>query len=72
MNVLYTIRESPHHWLILAGLTFLAGMLGAMAMLAWAWPHPLARVWLLAGIFLAAYFLLRAALEYFQEIEIEE
>jgi hypothetical protein len=64
VNPIYAILESPHRWLILAGLSFLAGLLGTMMMLAYAWPHWLARVWFLIGLALAIYFLVQAFLDW--------
>lgn len=64
MNPIYAIMESPHRWLILAGIAFLAGTVGAMMMLAYAWPHWLDRLWLLAGLAATAGLLIQAAREW--------
>lgn len=64
MNPIYAIRESPHQWQILAGISFLLGLLGTMMMLAYGWPHPLARIWLLLAALLAVFFLGRALKEW--------
>lgn len=56
--------ESPHRWLILAGISFLAGCFGAIEMLALVWPHVIAHIWLIAFLLLTAYFLVRAFLEW--------
>lgn len=64
MNPVYAIMESPHRWLILAGISFLAGSLGAIEMLALVWPHIVARIWLLAFLLLTVYFLIRAFLRW--------
>lgn len=64
MNPVYSIMESPHRWLILAGIAFLAGCLGAIEMLALVWPHVIARIWLLAFLVLTLYFLIRAFLDW--------
>ena len=60
MNPFYTIMESPHRWLILAGISFAAGMLGAIMMIAYTWPHTASRIWFYAGTLAALYFLARA------------
>lgn len=39
-------------------------------MLAYVWPHPLIRIWLLAGLALTLYFVIRAALDYFDRLEL--
>lgn len=62
MNPLYTVLESRHRWSILAGLSFGAGCLIAMMMLAYGWAHWLARLSLLAGIVVALYCLARGFL----------
>lgn len=71
MNPYYTIMESPHRWLILAGIAFVAGAVGAMMMLAYAWPHWLARIWLLAGLVISVGFLVRALLDWKRSVEAE-
>jgi len=62
VNPLYTVMESRHRWSILAGLSFGAGCLIAMMVLAYGWAHWLARLWLLAGIVVALYCLARGFL----------
>jgi hypothetical protein len=52
--------ESPNRWLILAGIAFVAGTIGAMMMLAYAWPHWLDRLWLIAGLLATLAFLILA------------
>lgn len=64
MNPVYSVLESEYRWLILAGLSFGAGFVGAIAMLAFIWPHTLARIWFYAGFVLGLYFLIRAFLEW--------
>ena len=70
MNPIYTIMESQHRWSILAAIAFGAGCLGAMMMLAYAWPHPLALIWLLAGVAACAYCLIRALLQWREGVEL--
>ena len=55
MNPIYAVIESPYRWLILAGIAFLVGTFGAMAMLAYAWPHTIDRIWLVAGLWSPRY-----------------
>jgi hypothetical protein len=64
VNPIYAIMESPYRWLILAGLSFLAALLGTMVMLSQGWSHWLERVWFLAALALALYFLVQALLEW--------
>ena len=64
MNAVYAILESKHRWLSLAGISFTAGCVGAMMMLALTWSHGVARTWLYLGIVLAIYFCVRAFLEW--------
>jgi hypothetical protein len=59
MNPIYSILESPHRWLLLSGISFLAGVIGGIVMLALVWPHAIARIWLIAALVIAAYFLMR-------------
>lgn len=68
MNPVYSIMESRHRWLILAGIAFLAGLFGAIEMLALVWPHMVARVWLLAFLALSLYLLVRAVLDWKQRV----
>ncbi len=71
MNPFYIVMESRHRWSILAGLSFGAGCLITMMMLAYGWPHWLARLWLLAGIAVALYCLARGFLRWKQAAERE-
>ncbi len=71
MNPLYTVMESRHRWSILAGLSFGAGCLIAMMMLAYGWPHWLARLWLLTGIVVSLYCLARGFVWWKQAAERE-
>lgn len=64
MNPVYTIMESPHRWLILAALSLAIGAIGAMAMIAYTWPHWLARAWLYLGILATLSFLVSAFVEW--------
>jgi hypothetical protein len=64
VNPIYAMLESPHRWLILAGLSFLAALLGTMMMLAYTWPHWLARTWLYATLVITVYFLAQAFLDW--------
>jgi len=63
-NPVYALMESPYRWLILAGISFVACLLGTMMMLAYTWPHSLARGWLYLTILLTAYFLVQALLDW--------
>lgn len=45
MNPVYSILESPHRWFILAAIALGAAFVGTIFMLAYTWPHWLARVW---------------------------
>jgi hypothetical protein len=69
VNPIYAVMESPYRWLILAGIAFLVGTFGAMAMLAYAWPHTIDRIWLLAGLLATIVFLVLAAREWMQDDE---
>ncbi|MGH2447780.1 MAG: hypothetical protein ACRDFS_04155 [Chloroflexota bacterium] len=71
MTPMYTIMESPHRWLILAGLSLGTAILFGMAFIAWLVPIILVRVWLLAGIAATLYFLVRALLEWKLNVEDE-
>jgi hypothetical protein len=64
MNALYSILESKYRWLSLAGISFTAGCVGAMMMLALAWSHGVALAWLYLGLLLTLYFCVRAFLEW--------
>ena len=69
MNPVYSILESKYRWLILAGLSFTAGCVGAMMVLAFQWAHPVALVWLYAGLLASVYFGARAFLEWKSQVE---
>jgi hypothetical protein len=69
MNPIYAVMESQYRWLILAGIAFIIGTFGAMAMLAYAWPHALDRIWLLAGLLVSVMFLCLAARDWLQADE---
>lgn len=69
MNPIYSLLESPHKWLILAGLAFGVALVGAMAMLAFVWPHWLAKAWFYVGLVATLYFLARAFLKWHGETE---
>ncbi len=71
MNPIYVVMESPHRWLILAGVSFVAGTFGAIEMLALVLPHVIARVWLLALLALTLYFVVRALLDWKQRVLVE-
>lgn len=60
MNPIYSIMESPYRWLILAGITSLAALVGTMAILAYGWSHTFARGWLYTTLVVTVYFLVRA------------
>jgi fatty acid desaturase len=64
VNPIYSIMESPHRWLILAGLSILVACVGGMAMIAYGWPHTLVRVWLYAGLALTLFFLVEAFVQW--------
>ena len=66
MNPVYTVLESPHRWLILAGSTFVAALAGGMAMIAWNLPHWVPRFWFYAGFFVTVYCLVEAYLDWRQ------
>ena len=69
MSIRYAIAESPHRWLILAGITITAGLIGTMMMLAFEWPHAVARVWMWGAIFLTLAFLVAAFVEWTRRVE---
>jgi hypothetical protein len=69
VNPLYAILEHRYSWLILAGLSFTAGCVGAMMMLAFTWSHDLARAWLYLSFVLTIYFGLRAFLHWKSQAE---
>jgi hypothetical protein len=64
VNPLYSILESRYRWLILAGLSFTAGCVGAMWMLALDWSHEIILVWLYLGLVLAIGFCVRAFIDW--------
>lgn len=64
MSIRYTIAESPHRWLILAGIAFAADLTGTIFILAFRWAHTAARVWLYAGLIVTLSFLVLAALDW--------
>ena len=64
MNPIYSIMESPHRWWILSGLGFGAGSIGAIAMIAWNWPHGLAKFWFYAGLLAAVFFAIRGVMQW--------
>jgi hypothetical protein len=69
MNPVYTILESRHSWLILAGLSFTAGCVGAMMMLAFTWRHEVVLAWLYLGLLLTVFFCARALVEWKRDAE---
>jgi membrane protein implicated in regulation of membrane protease activity len=71
LHPIYAIRESPYRWLILAGIALLLGMFGAMFMLAYVWPHWLARLWLWASLIATAGLLIVAAVDWKRRVEQE-
>lgn len=70
MNPVYTILESKQRWLILAGLSFTAGCVGAMMMLAFEWKHVVVSAWLYLGLALTLVFLVRAFVDWKRDAEI--
>ena len=64
MNAVYSILESKYRWLSLAGICFTAGCVGAMMMLALAWKHEVALVWLYLGLLSTLFFCVRAFLDW--------
>jgi hypothetical protein len=65
----YAIAESPHRWLILAGITITAGLIGTLLMLAFEWPHVVAAIWMWASIFITLAFLVAAFVDWKNRIE---
>jgi hypothetical protein len=45
--------ESPYRWRLLAGISFTAGLLGALMMIAYGWSHTLIQVWFWLGFVVA-------------------
>jgi hypothetical protein len=68
VNPIYSIMESPNRWLVLAGIAFVAGTIGAMMMLAYAWPHWLDRLWLIAGLVATVVFLILALRDWLTDV----
>lgn len=64
MSIGYAIGESPHRWLILAGISFTAALIGTIFIFAFEWSHTVARVWLYAGLILTLVFLVLAFLDW--------
>ncbi len=64
MSSVYAILESPHKWLILAGIAFTAACVGAIMMLALTWQHGVARAWFYVLFVATLYFLVRAFLDW--------
>jgi NADH:ubiquinone oxidoreductase subunit 6 (subunit J) len=71
LNPMYSIMESPHRWLILAGITFGADVLTSMVMLIHDFSHGFIQIWVYAGLIMTIYFLARAFLEWKQDVEEE-
>jgi hypothetical protein len=70
-NIRYTVMESPHRWLILAGITALVTLLGTITILVYAWSHLFGRVFFYAGFALTAAFLLLALLDWKDAVQEE-
>lgn len=60
MNPVYALMESRYRWLILAAFAFGAGVIGAIAMLVYAWPYWLARAWFYLGFIITIGCLIQA------------
>jgi len=69
VNPIYSILESPHRWLILASLAFGAGVVGAIVMIVYDWPHDLARVWFYASLVVTLYCVGRGLISWKQAVE---
>lgn len=69
MNPVYSILESPHRWTILAGLSILAAVIGAIAMMAYGWPHTVELIWFYAGLAATLFFLARALIGWKTSVE---
>jgi hypothetical protein len=69
VSIVYAVLESPHRWSILAGVSATGGLVGAMAFLAWGWSVWLARVWVVAGLAVAAYCLVRLVLQWKEQVD---
>lgn len=70
-NIRYSIMESPHRWLILAGITGLVTLLGTMTILVYAWSHVFGRVFFYAGFAVTIAFLLLALLDWKDRVQDE-
>lgn len=64
MNVWYSLMESPHRWPYMAAISFGAGCVGTMMMIAYNWPAMVARAWFYAALIATIYCLVRAFLEW--------
>ena len=64
--------EHPRRWLILAGLSFLVGIVSTIAMLAYVVPHPVARVWLILWLLITAGCLLMALADWKRRLDEQE
>jgi len=69
VNPVYGILESPHRWIILAGLSFLAACVGAIAMMGYGWSHTVAQIWFYAGFVTAVVCLGRSILQWKRAVE---
>lgn len=69
MNPVYSIQESPHRWLIWAGIAFLVATFGAMFMLAYHVPHPVERAWLAVFLIAALVCLVLALRQWKREVD---
>jgi hypothetical protein len=69
VNIVYTVLESPNRWSILAALSSIAGLVGAIVIITYAWSVWLARIWLLAGLAIAAYCLVRLLLQFKAQVD---
>jgi hypothetical protein len=70
-NIRYSIMESPHRWLILAGITALVTLLGTMTILVYAWSHVFGRIFFYAGLAVTIAFLLLTLLDWKERVEEE-
>jgi hypothetical protein len=64
VNTVYAILESPHRWLILAGIAFTTACVGAIMMMAFTWQHAVELVWFYLFFVATLYFLARALWEW--------
>lgn len=73
-NIQYSIMESPHRWIILAGITALATLLGTMTILIYAtsnvsaW-HVVARIFFSAGLAVTIALLVASLLDWKDRVE---